>query len=371
MKRNSNIELLRILSMIMVLVLHALKNSGALSYLSGVHFWIYWSMEALCIVAVNCFICISSYFTISSNRFKSINLLRVCGVVWSYTLIFCLMEHCISGDKFTRNDLLMMFFPVLTKKFWFVNSYLLFYLLTPFLNKLVRSLHKKSLEYLVCILILVFSVRMSIFPLTWSQDGFGGYSISLFVVLYFIAAWIKLYYHPSNNKPLKSLAMYFASTLFLLFSKYGLMRFFSESYSNKLYNNISIIVIIQSTSLFLFFLFAKPVQQKIERIVLFVSKHCFSVYIIHYCLIGVLFTKMIHLDSKVQSATTGVPALVFSCLIIFICCIVIDIIRERLILFCGKLIHPSIKNRFRLVIGKIDEIGNSVYDSYWQDSEGK
>ena len=36
-------ELLRVVSMAMVLVLHGLKKTGALDYLSGVHYWVYWA----------------------------------------------------------------------------------------------------------------------------------------------------------------------------------------------------------------------------------------------------------------------------------------------------------------------------------------
>lgn len=77
-RRSANIELLRILSMLMVLGLHSLDASGALKYLSGVNYFAYWGLEAFCIVAVDCFVLISGYFMINS-RFKAQNLLRVVG----------------------------------------------------------------------------------------------------------------------------------------------------------------------------------------------------------------------------------------------------------------------------------------------------
>ncbi len=77
-RRNANIELLRIISMFMVLVLHALNWSGALNYTSGICYWVYWWMEALAIVAVNVFMLISGYFQINGT-FKLSSVLKIVG----------------------------------------------------------------------------------------------------------------------------------------------------------------------------------------------------------------------------------------------------------------------------------------------------
>ena len=77
-KRNANIELLRILSMFMVLVLHALGWSGALEHLSGAQYWVYWFIEALAIIAVNVFMLISGYFQVTCF-FKIKNVRKIWG----------------------------------------------------------------------------------------------------------------------------------------------------------------------------------------------------------------------------------------------------------------------------------------------------
>lgn len=40
-QRNATIELLRIVSMLMVIMLHYLSKSGALDYLQGMHYFVY------------------------------------------------------------------------------------------------------------------------------------------------------------------------------------------------------------------------------------------------------------------------------------------------------------------------------------------
>ena len=85
--RNANIELLRMLSMFMVLVLHALRWSGALDYTSGMHYWAYWWLEALSIVAVNVFMLISGYFQIY-GRFKTKSVLKILGGMELFAPVF-------------------------------------------------------------------------------------------------------------------------------------------------------------------------------------------------------------------------------------------------------------------------------------------
>ena len=69
-KRNANMELLRILSMLMVTMLHALGKSGLLIPLEGSvpgNAWIAWIFEVLSIGAVNIFMLISGYYLIKSE----------------------------------------------------------------------------------------------------------------------------------------------------------------------------------------------------------------------------------------------------------------------------------------------------------------
>ena len=71
-KRNANMDLLRIISMIMVTMLHALTKSDLLPFMGSevtVNGWIAWIFEALSVAAVNIFMLISGYFLISS-KFK-------------------------------------------------------------------------------------------------------------------------------------------------------------------------------------------------------------------------------------------------------------------------------------------------------------
>ena len=90
-KRNANIEFLRLLSMLMILVMHGLQEIEALS-LPDVWGGAYRFAKALCIVSVNVFILITGYFGIE-NRFKAKNLFRIVGVTWIYSVVMLSLIH--------------------------------------------------------------------------------------------------------------------------------------------------------------------------------------------------------------------------------------------------------------------------------------
>lgn len=88
-QRNARIELLRIISMLMVIMLHCLSMSGALNYLEGANYFIYWGMEAACIIAVDLFVLISGYFMVE-GKFRSRKIVAIGVGGYGYTLSYSL-----------------------------------------------------------------------------------------------------------------------------------------------------------------------------------------------------------------------------------------------------------------------------------------
>ena len=67
-KRNPNMDILRMISMMMVTMLHALTKSDLLPFMGNevsVNGWIAWVLEVLSVPAVDIFMLISGYFLIS------------------------------------------------------------------------------------------------------------------------------------------------------------------------------------------------------------------------------------------------------------------------------------------------------------------
>lgn len=341
MMRNSNIELLRIISTFMVLILHCLDWSGALNYVEGIDYYLYWGFEALSIVAVNVFVLINGYFMINSSfKFKSFFKISVSGVLL-YSIIFSLINIFVSGEQITISHILKMCFPITTKKFWFVNSYLALYLISPFLNKLIHSISKKALEILIFILVLLFSVRVSFLPLSWSQDSSGGMGIIWFVVLYILAAYIRLWYQHQGSYN-KYIVIYFCISFFiLLMKKVLIIAGINIDLSSKFYGYSSITVLSSSVMLFLYFIYRKPMPLELSKIINKIARHSFSVYIIHFSILSVLWTNILQVHKHLSNPMSGCAYILFLCVVIYVFCTLIDIIKT----FLGRKIMNVISNK--------------------------
>ena len=88
-EKNGNIEILRIVSMIMILILHFFYHGNILNEMpkkinllcvSTI------SVEVLCIVAVNIFILISGYF-LCKSKFDINKIIKLYGEIFVYSLI--------------------------------------------------------------------------------------------------------------------------------------------------------------------------------------------------------------------------------------------------------------------------------------------
>lgn len=109
-----------------------------------------------------------------------------------------------------------------------------------------------------------------------------------------------------------------------------LMIGFGEDFTGKLYGYSSILVYGEAVALFMTFLNAKPITGKIATWINAVAKHSFSVYIIHFAMMSILFTKIIPVNKFVDNAATGIPAVILSALGVYVFCTCVDIVKSAL-----------------------------------------
>lgn len=172
--RQSNIELLRIILILMIILLHYLNGSmgGALSHTNSdtVNFYFIHILESISIIAVNVFVLITGYF---SYKKKSVQVPKIAKLVlimifWGITLSGITVLF-IYPQKF--NFTLLKSILKSTTDQWFVVIYCILYLLIPYLNKLVNNISKKKLELLIAIGIFFFYFWPSFYTKTPVVDG--------------------------------------------------------------------------------------------------------------------------------------------------------------------------------------------------------
>lgn len=190
--RSSNIELFRILSMMMIVAHHYVVNSGLIECIDAqvsLHFQDYflllfgWGGKT----GINCFVLITGYFMCTSNITKE-KFCKLLGELYFYKVVIWCLFFFSGYQSFSIGDFLEMLFPFFTVADNFTACFLLFYLLIPFLNKLIHSLTEKEHFRLVVWCIVVYVVLPSFVK---AHVVFN--YITWFSVLYVMASYIRLY----------------------------------------------------------------------------------------------------------------------------------------------------------------------------------
>ena len=249
--RQCNIELLRIIAMFLVLVVHADFLSlgkptftdytlNPIASLTRVLF------ESFSIICVNIFILISGWFKIKSTLKGVINFLFQCLFIsLSIYLIAILSGNYNGGLRTLILDGVFFQYP----GFWFIQSYLILYILSPILNVFVEKGNKRTmLSFLLAFYIL--QTALSTLGFLNSKYFLGGYSPLSFIGLYLLSSTVKLYFY---NFKIGTARLFFFISLFLVFIFNSIICFSRfELYIDFLaYSNP--LVILESLGLFLIF----------------------------------------------------------------------------------------------------------------------
>lgn len=324
-ERQSNIEILRCVSMFMVMMMHSSFITFGFPVKETVQEspcdWVLHTFQySIAIVAVNVFVLISGWFSIKPSIKGISSFLFQVTFLKLLSFIFFLVLGTLSFTKSTLYDLLMLN-PYTG---WFIKTYLLLYILVPVLNTFVENTTRKVFQN---VLIFYF---LFVFVMGWFRDitGYimGGYSITMFVGLYLLARYANIYKPTwSCYSMKKDFIIYMIATFFTFLGIFLPVYFGMEKcdiFVQAFTRYSSPFVVLGAMHLLLLFsklkIGTRPMINKVAR-------SCFAVYLLHF--MWGLFPLVI-LDIY-ETATLGVYYLMlFIWLVtIFFCCIVVDQLR--------------------------------------------
>ena len=271
-RRQSNFELLRIISMLMVLAVHIDGASLGLPDLRG-NLWALdsrsaWQLavESLTIVGVNCFTLISGYFGIRL-RIKSVfSYLFQCMfyAVGLYALLLVVKPSAGSID-----GLLESFMVLTHTDLWYVPAYFGLMLLSPFLNMATDTLGKRQSGYIL-LTFIIFNVWGG-----WLWGGSfnpTGYTLVQLIMMYLTGRFLSVCDFDALR--LQRPALMFGTAYLLLAASVMISAIYDLP---KAYAYNSPLVIAESISLFLSFRFIRIESRTIN----YVAQSAFAVYLIH------------------------------------------------------------------------------------------
>lgn len=189
--RNSNLELYRIIVMLLIVAHHYVVNSGLIQHIKDsqdiVSSGVMLLFGAWGKTGINCFVLITGYFMCKS-RFSIEKLIKLYLQIAFYGVviygIFCFSGH----ESFSPLKLIWTLWPVQSISDGFVSCFLLFYLFIPILNTLVGHLGKDLHKYLVILMTVAFTILPSIPGLRMTFNY-----VTWFMALYMIASYIRIY----------------------------------------------------------------------------------------------------------------------------------------------------------------------------------
>lgn len=282
--RDSNMELLRIVSMFLVLLYHANFLSLGTPELSasssvGEHIgtFVRLFLEAGCACCVNVFVLLSGWFGIKpkTNRLCEFLFQVFFFVVVSIILLCAFTEHKLCFDDIKN-------LPMLNASLWFPKAYLLLYILSPVLNSFVEKADKKTFQ-LVLIGFFLFQTAYG-----WACGGVvwvqGGYSTISFIGLYLLARYFKLY-TPSIILKSTNANMFAAYFLVIIISAIIWYTACAIGINVDRWIDSYVSPLVIAESMFLILAFSKLTIQ--NKAINWIASSCFAVYLLH-CAPGVL-----------------------------------------------------------------------------------
>jgi len=270
--RQSNMELLRIVSMLMVLTVHA--DGAALGLpamrgnISGASAGDLWrlAIESAAIIGVNCFTMISGYFGIKL-RWRSIGsylfqcVFYAVGIYTAAALVF--------PETFSFRGWLESWLVLTHTDLWYVPSYFGLMLLSPILNAGLETLTRRQYET-----ILGAFVLFNIWCGWWWGGTFNptGYTLFQLILVYMTARYIRLHVDAGamrRRRPAIA-AVYVLSTAGVFISSIYLEPLKAFAYNSPL-------VLLSTVSLFMLFMTTRIQSAAIN----YIAQSAFAVYLIH------------------------------------------------------------------------------------------
>ena len=289
-ERMANLELLRCIAMMMVVVLHYLGKGELLGDLTqdnmsgaGMTAWL---LECFCIVAVNVYMLISGYF-LSASSFKLNRLIQLYLQVWVYSVgigLLAAFTGILPAEEFNTHYLLSLVFPVSMGHYWFMTAYIFMYLFLPFIGETIQKMSKKQMQTALGLLLLFFCVLKSVLPVRLEMDGMG-YDCIWYLCVFLTAAYIRRFPPAFLAKKRNCALLYVAGCLAVFGMTMGLRQIYLRTGSLERIMKISleynhILPFAAAIGLFGFFLQIK-VSGGFAKVVNRVAPYCLGGYVLH------------------------------------------------------------------------------------------
>ena len=189
--RASNLELLRILCMLLIIGDHLTGQGGIADYSTLPSSFFFCLIGCGSRIACTIFVLVGSWF-LCEQPFKTRRPLSLWLSLWLYTVPVTLLCR-LAGLDVSLGALRWAAFPASTRQLWFISDYLVLLLCVPLLNRMLRGLSRRAHKGVL----LVLTVPLVVYPTVFGQDGILADTAWMFLYDYLLAAYLRRW--PDNH----------------------------------------------------------------------------------------------------------------------------------------------------------------------------
>ena len=276
-ERDSNIELLRIIATLFILILHC--NGWFLREWGGITSWNTGNtMVAACriliqnvtLLGVDVFILISGFYGMRPKLKSMVNLFTL--LLFFY--VGCYLWNCGIGNETFSAAGLFGNILAFSRRNWFINSYLFLMLLSPLINSFIDSVETKKIgiyTILYCVITLYFGYYRG--NEYWYYNE--AYSVTMMVGVYLVGRYLYKIIDKFNEIKYRYLVFSFVGIIGLM----SIIRVLSSNEETWLHYGSPITM---SAAVLLFMLFYRIPKFQSKSINLIASS-CLAAFILHTC----------------------------------------------------------------------------------------
>lgn len=340
-KRDSSMELLRIISMFFIVLAHY-GHSGIYFDSLPTFERIMHYMQSAGNLGVDIFVILSGYYMVNSYlKLKKLLLLEA--LVLFYTIGFYVIFFMRGTAEVSLDQIGAAFAPTIFEHYWFF---------TPYINKFIHSLSKAAFIKFILIMVLLWCVSTTVF-----SRGLYNFPLGAFLLLYSIGAYFRLYPWFKYNTKKCSLIIIAVCVLFL-FAYQVIAGALAIGRYGHFSQRLSLPTLMLAIGIFMMF---THIKLKRNRFINLIALSTFGIYLIHEntYVRATLWTFL-------QTVRGDIPHIVYALLCaiaVFAACSVIELLRSRTVgvladklitkfLLKLKCISISVKNFITYIDGK-------------------
>lgn len=353
--RESNIELMRIIMMLLIIAHHYVVNSGITNLYNFSNITV--NMIFLQVIGlfgktiINCFILITGYFSIK-GKFSFKKVIRLFLEIKFYTLITYFILTAIGIGTFSIKGLIKtVFYISYGVNNGFAATFFLLYLLIPFVNILINQLNKKQYIILLSILLFYFTI---ISTFSYSNNTFN--EITWYIVVYMIGAFLKTYPIKYNNTKILWIVASIVCIILSIISIIGIdiinYKFYTHFDPYYFLASHKLLAVLMAISLFMLF---KNIKIRYSKTINMIASTTFGVLLIHAnsdIMRKLIWQDIFNVKGQYYSKDLCVHT-ILTVLIVYVICVCIDLVRIKLI---EKPLFSFLesKNNFNKLCDKVD-----------------